>query len=77
MAVATLKYITEAEYLALEEKSEVKHEYYAGQIYAMSGGTEDHSLIAANAGGEIRQAAKGLPAASTNRTFGFASMRPG
>jgi Uma2 family endonuclease len=59
MAVATLKYITAAEYLALEEKSETKHEYYAGQIYAMAGGTEDHSLIAANAGGEIRQAAKG------------------
>jgi Uma2 family endonuclease len=61
MAIATLKYITEAEYLALEENSETKHEYYAGQIYAMAGGTEDHSLVAANVGGEIRQSAKGTP----------------
>ena len=33
------------EYLALEEKSEVRHEYYNGEIYAMAGGTLNHNLL--------------------------------
>lgn len=41
-------FITEAEYLALERDSLVKHEYYDGEIFAMSGATEAHNLIAAN-----------------------------
>ncbi|MDI3286948.1 Uma2 family endonuclease [Polyangium sp. 15x6] len=40
--------VTIAEYLALEEASETKHEYLDGQIYDMSGGTPDHGLLAAN-----------------------------
>jgi Uma2 family endonuclease len=40
--------ITEAEYLAFEESSAGKHEYYNGEIYAMSGGTEAHNLISGN-----------------------------
>jgi Uma2 family endonuclease len=59
MAVATLKYITEAEYLALEEKSEVKHEYYAGQIYAMAGGTPEHARICSSVSRELGNALLG------------------
>ncbi len=33
------------EYLELERKADHKSEYYAGEIYAMSGGTEYHSLL--------------------------------
>jgi Uma2 family endonuclease len=40
--------ITEDEYDALEATSAVKHEYFAGKIYAMTGGTEPHNLIAGN-----------------------------
>jgi Uma2 family endonuclease len=36
------------EYLEMEEKSEVRHEYVAGQIFAMAGATEAHNLIAGN-----------------------------
>jgi Uma2 family endonuclease len=36
-----------AEYLALEETSNVKHEYFDGQIYAMAGGTPEHAALAA------------------------------
>ncbi len=36
------------EYLALEEKSEVRHEYVAGYIFAMAGATDAHNLIAGN-----------------------------
>jgi Uma2 family endonuclease len=39
---------TFADYLVLERDSEVKHEFGAGEILAMSGGTARHSALAAN-----------------------------
>ena len=36
------------DYLALEGRSETKHEYVNGRVYAMAGGTLEHSRIAAN-----------------------------
>lgn len=36
------------EYLALEEKSEARHEYVAGYIFAMAGATDAHNTIAMN-----------------------------
>ena len=39
---------TYAQYVALEKESPTKHEFFDGQIYAMAGGTEDHSALAAN-----------------------------
>src|SRR5688572_25992531 len=47
MAVAQ-QYISPQAYLRAERISEVRHEYYAGQIYDMSGGSHAHSLIASN-----------------------------
>lgn len=38
---------TEAEYLAIEERSEVRHEFVGGRLYQMSGGTERHELAVA------------------------------
>ena len=38
---------TYAEYVALEDSSPTKHEYLAGEIYAMAGGSEEHSALAA------------------------------
>jgi Uma2 family endonuclease len=40
--------ISEEEYLASERASPIKHEYYHGHIYAMTGGKEPHNLIAGN-----------------------------
>jgi Uma2 family endonuclease len=37
------------EYLALEASSNVKHEFFDGQIYAMAGGTPEHAALAAAA----------------------------
>ncbi len=42
------KLYTPEEYLALEEKAENRSEYYNGIIWAMSGGSLNHSTIAAN-----------------------------
>lgn len=44
------------EYLEFERSSEQKHEYADGEIFAMSGGTLEHSLTATNIGGELRNA---------------------
>src|SRR5688572_25911694 len=38
---------TFADYLVLERDSEVRHEFDAGEILAMSGGTARHSALAA------------------------------
>lgn len=40
--------LTPGEYLELERRSEVKNEYWNGEIYAMAGASSRHSLIAAN-----------------------------
>lgn len=42
------KIYTIEEYIALEEVSEMKHEYQAGRIRAMSGGTINHGIIGGN-----------------------------
>src|SRR2546421_2059704 len=52
MAVAR-QMISVREYLELERASDIRHEYHAGQIYAMSGGSHDHSLIATNVIGAL------------------------
>jgi Uma2 family endonuclease len=41
-------YMTEAEYLDLERVSLSKHEYFAGNVFAMTGASEQHNLIASN-----------------------------
>jgi Uma2 family endonuclease len=40
--------LSEEEYLRLERESEVRHEYLAGEIFAMVGASRAHNLIAGN-----------------------------
>lgn len=40
--------LTAAAYLTFEQASLERHEYVAGQVYAMAGGSEEHDLIAGN-----------------------------
>ncbi len=40
--------LTEAEYLVFEETARVRHEYLAGEAYAMAGGSLRHNRIALN-----------------------------
>ena len=46
---------TPAEYLAMEEVADYKSEYFKGEIFAISGGTPDHSTIAVNIAGELNR----------------------
>ncbi len=48
MRVAERHVLTEAEYLAMEEKSPLRHEFVAGEAYAMTDGTLRHNRIALN-----------------------------
>ncbi len=50
---------TPAEYFALEEQSEVRHEYYDGEIFAMAGGTKSHNLTTQNITLSLRAALRG------------------
>lgn len=45
---AVTKYISPQEYLALERASEIRHQYYRGEIFAMSGGSRMHNVINGN-----------------------------
>ncbi|MCB1228985.1 MAG: Uma2 family endonuclease [Verrucomicrobiae bacterium] len=49
------------DYLAAEETSEVKHEYLAGLVYAMSGASRAHNVIAGNIYVFLRESLKGNP----------------
>ena len=59
MNTAEKKTLTEEEYLELERTSDVKHEYYNGEIFAMSGGTANHSRISTNLGHDLLDALRG------------------
>jgi Uma2 family endonuclease len=51
-AAAKTRY-TPAQYLALERKSPIKHEYHDGEMFAMAGASREHNLITLNLGREI------------------------
>ncbi len=51
--------LTIPEYLELEEKSPIKHEYIHGQVYAMVGTTDVHNTIALNLALLIRNHLRG------------------
>lgn len=56
------------EYLEMEEKSVEKHEYHEGEIFAMAGGTLEHSLLCNNIGAILREVIreKGKPCRTFN-----------
>jgi Uma2 family endonuclease len=48
IALTNYTLLTPEEYLQLEEKSPIKHEYIDGQAYAMAGTTDTHNTIGLN-----------------------------
>jgi Uma2 family endonuclease len=48
MSSQTKTLLTPEEYLAIERKAEVRSEYYAGEMFAMSGASREHNIIVAN-----------------------------
>lgn len=54
MQATKLQKLTIEEYLEIEQSSDTKYEYHDGYIYAMAGGSVNHSRIGGNIYGEIR-----------------------
>ena len=53
--------ITPQEYLEAERRADIKSEYFAGRVYAMSGASRKHNLIVINIGAELRNQLRGRP----------------
>lgn len=61
MQSAKLVYVSEQEYLEAELKSEVRHEYVAGQVFAIVGASRAHNRIALNISSRLLAHVRGGP----------------
>jgi len=52
---------TVEEYFALEEQSEVRHEFFEGEVFAMAGESVAHNLLAGNCYLALRNTLRGRP----------------
>jgi Uma2 family endonuclease len=59
MSTVAKRRYTPEEYLALERASPFRSEYVNGQIYAMTGGSDEHNVIVLNLGAELRGRLRG------------------
>ncbi len=59
MTAAALPRVSPSEYLRMERASDSRHEFYQGEIFAMSGGSPNHSLIQVNLARELSSRLKG------------------
>ena len=59
-ALPKRKYTLE-EYIELDKNSEERYEYFDGEVVCMSGGSIEHSTIAINVAGTLREGLKGRP----------------
>jgi Uma2 family endonuclease len=53
--------MTYAEYLAHEERSQTKHEFVNGEVFAMAGGTVEHGALAMAVGRALGNGLEGKP----------------
>lgn len=63
MSVPSYKvtFISEEDYLKDEELRDIKHEYFDGEIFAMSGASVNHQRLTGNVFAEFRQHLKSTP----------------
>src|SRR5438067_1107039 len=60
-AAPQARWISVEEYLAEEQRSEVRHEYIGGATYAMAGGSDEHIALCMNLAFALRQHLQGTP----------------
>ncbi|MDP2751873.1 MAG: Uma2 family endonuclease [Rhodocyclaceae bacterium] len=65
VALRKIDWVSVADYLAEEEKSQERHEYLGGEVYAMSGASARHNVISGNLFAALRTHLAGGPC----RTF--------
>ncbi len=61
MHIAEDRYMTREAYLEWEARQPIRHEYVAGEIFAMVGVTQRHNRISLNAALELMQRLRGRP----------------
>jgi Uma2 family endonuclease len=54
-----LYFFTVEEYLELEQSSDIRHEYFAGEVFAMAGGSKEHNIISGNIYSHLRSRLRG------------------
>jgi Uma2 family endonuclease len=59
MSQPAIKYVSQVEYLAFEREAEDRHEYYKGEIFAISGASFKHNIIEDNLRGLVGVFLKG------------------
>jgi Uma2 family endonuclease len=64
-AQAQQRQYTVEEYMALEAESRVRHEFFGGEVFAMSGGSTKHNMLIGNCYAALRAGLHGRPC----RTF--------
>lgn len=68
-------YVTYEDFLEAEQKSETKHEWLDGVVYAMGGGSLEHSRLAANIGAALRAALSGCDVFQSDAMVFIAAAR--
>jgi len=61
MKSARLTQLSPEDYLALEQASDVKHEYVGGHIFAMVGARDSHNTVALNIASRLKERLRGGP----------------
>lgn len=61
MSTVPKRRLTPDEYLAIERDAPLRSEFFDGEMFAMAGATEQHTLAKDNFAGEARNALKGGP----------------
>jgi Uma2 family endonuclease len=68
---------TYQDYVWLEEESSTRHEFLAGEIVAMAGGTPEHAAMAAEVIGQLREHLQGSPCRVFTSDLGVRVMATG
>ena len=61
MSAVPKPFLTPQEYLSRERRAETKSEYLRGEMFAMSGASREHNLIATNVSAELQQQLRERP----------------
>jgi Uma2 family endonuclease len=77
MSAQPKPYYTPEQYLELEQDAEYKSEYLSGQIFAMAGGSPEHSAIGNNIGREMGNLLKRGPCEVFNSDLRVTVMQTG
>lgn len=60
-AAPSRTFLSVEEYIAGEQRSDVRHEYIGGEVYAMAGGSVNHNVICGNFFAALRSHLRGGP----------------